>query len=147
MVKIKRITTLKTYNQYADDLHTLLVPYLKKSGCEDIDILQVMKLQCHNPYHFSCIILEDEVPKGFLMASIVHTLSHNRIVIEHLYAPNMKLVLQVYKVICDKLSKDFDIPKSNIYFMTYRNPESWVRYCKKQGINTYLSSYVLRIKE
>jgi len=97
--------------------------------------------------YFSCVVEEDGEVKGFVVAYVTMQISGKRVVIEHLYAPNMKVTAKVYEVVVDKLCGDMGVGRDGVYFMTYRNPESWVKYCKKIGIEVGVVSYVLKIKK
>ena len=145
-MKVKRIATLPTFTKYEEDLTALIPKYLKKSGCQDEleEIVRSIKLGCHDPHFSCCVILDEEVLKGFIIAYVWVDYKGKKIMVDHLYAPNMKLAGKVYSMVVDKLCENFNVDNEDIYFVTYRNPEAWVKFADKEGYPMNLHGWVLR---
>jgi hypothetical protein len=154
-LKVKRVATIPTFEKYKKDLSALIPKYLKKSGCHDTeeDILQSIKLGCNNPHYNCCVLVEKkpisehgsmEVLKGFIIAYVWVDHKGKKITVDHLYAPNMGLAGKVFSLVVDKLCEDFNVDNENIWFMTYRNPEAWIRFADKEGYPMNLQAWVLR---
>ncbi|MHA2069714.1 MAG: hypothetical protein ACXABY_35575, partial [Candidatus Thorarchaeota archaeon] len=129
-MKVKRIATLPTFKKYEEDLTTLIPKYLKKSECSDNvdEILGLIKRGCHDPHFNCCVVVDEEVLKGFVIAYVMVDYKGRRIMVDHFHAPNMKLAGAVYKMVVGKLCQDFNIDELDVYFMTYRNPEAWEKF-------------------
>ena len=148
-VTIKRIAKLSTFKHYKSDLQSIIPKYLEKSKCPNTanDLLNTIKLECYNPMYSCCIILEDDTPKGFIISRVMFDSGGSKIVIDNLHTPNMKVAAKVYKLIVGKLTEEFSVSSDRVFFFTYRNPESWVRYAKKVGIEVELSGWLLTNKQ
>lgn len=133
---------MKTYRQYERALLESLIPkYIAKSGDGDgiADILAQIRLECHNPFKLSCMVLDDAgTPMGFVVASIVLMPMGKRVIIDHAYVPNMGIAPRIYGMIEEKLGTD------DIWWVTYRDPSAWIRMFKKHGKEVKLHGYLVR---
>ncbi len=145
-MKVKRIATLPTFKKYEEDLLDLIPKYLKKSGCSDSpeDILESIKSGCHNPHFNCCVVVDEEILKGFVIAYVWVDQQGKRIMVDHFHAPNMKLAGTVYKMVVGKLCQDYNIDELDVFFITYRNPEAWVKFSRREGVPMDVYSWILR---
>jgi hypothetical protein len=145
-LKVKRIATLPTLRKYEEDLRKLLPKYLTKSGCSDTvdEILDLIKLGCHDPHFNCCVVVDEEILKGFVVAYVMVDYKGRKIMVDHFHAPNMKLAGKLYSMVVGRLCKDFSIDEMDVWFVTYRNPEAWVKFSAKEGYPMTVHSYVLR---
>jgi len=138
MGSITRITTLPAFHKHKHTLIKLIPKYLKKSKCTDTpdDILKDIEFNCHNPYFFACLVNDN----GFVVALVQPSLTGKKTIIEHFYVSN-SIAAPVYKAIITKLEEQFKINET--IWATYRNPDAWMRFAKKQGIDLTIKSYLL----
>jgi len=138
MSTITRIATLSTFNRYKPVLQKLISKYLKKSWCDDTEeeILKDIELNCHNPYSLTCMIDDS----GFAVVLVQPTLKGKKAIIEHFYCPN-SVAIPVYRTIMQKIKSQFEIIET--IFITYRNPEAWLRFTERHGLKLNVKSYLL----
>lgn len=133
---------MKTFRQYEKTLLENLIPkYIAKSGDQDTagDILSQIRLECHNPFKLSCVVLDDAgTAVGFVTASIVMLPTGKRVVIDHAYTPNSGITPKIYTMIEEKLGTE------DIWWITYRDPSAWIRLFKKHGKEIKLHGYLVR---
>ena len=140
-MRVKRIGTLKTYRKYEGVLVELLPKYLAKSECDDSvgDILSHIRMECHNPFFISCVLLDDsEAVVGFVIAFVSITLQGKKIILEHMYAPNMGMSIKLYDMLVDKLGVE------DVWWITHRDPAAWIKFTKKRSRPMKLHGWILR---
>jgi hypothetical protein len=143
-MRVKRIGTLKTYRKYEGDLMQLLPKYLAKSKCDDTvgEILSSIRMECHNPFHMSCVVLDDsDSVIGFVIAYISITIRGKRIVLEHMYAPNLRMSTQLYDMLVDKLDVD------DVWWITHRDPSAWIKFSQKQKRPAKLYGWMVKSQD
>jgi hypothetical protein len=144
-MKVKRIGTLKTMRQYEQVLLEGLIPrYLAKSQCHDSPqrILADMRMECHNPFYLICVLLDDEGGAvGFAMAKVNILRTGRQIIVEHLYAPNMGMMSKLLEMTMSKLQSD------HVMWITYRDPQAWIRFTRNQKRPAELYGWLLKFKE
>jgi hypothetical protein len=141
-MKVKRIGTLKTLRQYEKQLLEQVLPkYVAKSGVDERpqDILAQIRLECHNPFVLSCVLLDDAgAVIGFFVSFLQLTNLGKRLYIDHMYAPNTGQSAQMWKMITTKLGTD------DVLYMTRRDPDAWIKGLGRLGIRVKLHGYLLR---
>lgn len=149
MTEVKRIASLPSFRKYEDGLRKAIVAYLKKSGCKDTleGILTDIRLGCHSPDIYCCVISQEEVVRGFAFAFVERDHRGKTIVVDHFYLPNMTMAVRIYDWVVEKLCDSAKVERDKVWFVTYRNPEVWLRYMKKVGREHEVTGWMLRRKE
>lgn len=144
-MRVKRISKVSTLRQYEAGLLELIPKYLAKSLDEDQpqDILRQIRLGCHAPCALNCVVLDDDDRLcGFCCAYILMDMKGKRLIIDHLYAPNLAMSVKIYDMLVEKSGMD------DVWFITYRDPKGWERMSKKCRRPLALRGYVMRfVKE
>lgn len=142
-MKAKRIGQLKTYLTFSEGLSDAAVKYLKKSGCEDsaTEILTDIRLNCHNPRMYCLVVGDPQKVDAFVVAMLTAAGGKKLLVIEHLYAPNQKLAAGLYRLV-KKLAAG-DSEQFDTVFVTYRDPDAWIRFGQKHKVPLKVKSYLL----
>lgn len=145
-MRIKRIATIETLKRYEPALRKLVPQYLRASHSRFTvsGLLRLILHNCHNPLFNCCVVENDKGPVGFAIASVVTTDYGRRVMVDHFHTPNLKLSVKVYDLLTERLCRDFSIPKSEVYMVTYRNPEAWLRYIKSRKRSAEIYGWVLR---
>jgi len=140
-MRVKRIGTVRTYREYETALgHELVPKYLAKSGCSDtaVDIMSDLRTGCNNPMFFGCVVLDGEKAVGFVIAYIAMTNRGKKVIFDHAHVPNMNMAAKVYDLVMDKLGV------ADAMWVTYRNPEAWVRFCNKNRHPVEVFGWMIR---
>lgn len=119
----------------------LIQKYLPKSGSHESvgEILSQIRMECHNPFFFSCIVLDDaDIPIGFVLATVSITRRGKRIFIEHMHAPNLGMADKLHEMMMAKLGVD------DVWWLTHRDPSAWIKFCKKRKHPVELYGWMIR---
>jgi len=99
-----------------------------------------MRTECHNPFYLSIVLLEDTGEAvGFAMARMAIVPMGRQIVVEHLYAPNMGMMSRLLDMTMEKLEAE------DVVWVTYRDPQAWIRFTRTQKRPAELHGWLLRI--
>lgn len=115
--------------------------YLAKSGCDEGvgEILAYIRMECHNPFILSCVLLDDEDRLvGFLVAYIVITRLGKRIFVDHVYAPNMNMADKLCDMVREKLGVE------DMCWITHRDPAAWIKFSRRKKRPVELYGYMIR---
>jgi hypothetical protein len=147
VMKVKRIGTLQTFNKYKEHIKKLVPRYLNKSKCTDTNevILSMIELGCNDPFFVCCVIEDGDKTIGFLIAYVHYSIGKKKIIIDHFHCPNA-VNANVYKMVTEKMCKQFNVKSDDVYFLTYRNPDAWVRLSKKRNLEMEVHGWILKRK-
>ena len=146
-MKIKRITKVETFQHYKDDLEKMMNTYLSKSKSLDTpkEVLESVMLGCHNPLVYSCVVENEKGPVGFVVAMVILGTEKRKVCMDHFYTSGLgNKARVVYSTVVNRICKDMKVDKSDVYFITYRDPASWVRFSKKEGEPMEIAGWILR---
>jgi len=143
-LRLKRIATEATFNQYKDDLRKLIEVYIKKAEREDNveDILEDIEFELYNPAYISSIIFKNNKAYGFLLARITYGRKNLVCIIEHFFARSY--MEPVYSILEDYLRKHY---VGEVWFMTYRNEDAFEKLMHKYEIGKGFKKVAILFKK